>query len=48
MKDDLLALKADVFGPLHETGEVGGVANVLAWWVKLRGQQGKRNAKKDR
>ena len=29
-KDDLLALEADVFGPLHEAGEVGLRADVLA------------------
>lgn len=29
-EDDLLALKADVFGPLDETGEVGLVLDVLA------------------
>ncbi len=31
VEDDLLALKTDVFRPLHEAGEVGGGADVLAY-----------------
>lgn len=30
VKDDLLALKANIFGPLDETGEIGLVLDVLA------------------
>ena len=30
-EDDLLALEADVFGPLDETGEILVRLNVLAW-----------------
>ena len=31
MEDDLLALETDVFRPLDEAGEVGLVADRLAW-----------------
>lgn len=31
VQDNLLALKADIFGPLDEASQVGGGLNVLAW-----------------
>ena len=36
VEDDLLALKADIFGPLDETGQVGLGLNVLTYrrsWI---------------
>jgi hypothetical protein len=34
VEDDLLALKADVFGPLDEAGQVGLGTDVLAYNVR--------------
>jgi hypothetical protein len=31
VEDNLLALESDVFGPLHEAGEVAGGLDVLAY-----------------
>lgn len=31
LKDDLLPLKANILRPFHESGEVSGRLNVLAW-----------------
>lgn len=38
MKDDLLALEANVLGPLDEAGEVGGGADSLACGARARGE----------